>query len=901
MSLTEITGIDVVSFSPTTSTLEGWFSDAASYSKLKARVLKGELEQLSMQDRHFLFDWVARNGILQRAASDPPFMRALATAGIDTTLPSQEPSQESSQDQCIDQQVFCRLIADRDACQRLKASWSTEQKELQACITTCCDILQGLFCYVLLNTKTVLEIASLCGVLHKVFPSTYEFDKELSRKLVAHIQAVQREDKQLVWFFGDLFSHQPENLLLMHSLGLDPNWCHPTSRGTLLFSSEMDLSKCKRVLQRIGVNLLHTNAHGNNALEQHCLRHAVRQMKALTDLGLTLSDHFPYVDCARGHFPHNTFYQAVLTSCFLYPQKREVGRVILSSLTSDDDTTLREVLAQYPEFSMKKLDTKREEGKGKFYPQDLYRFTPLLSERPRLVQCIETVALSWDAMVPSHIFDLLPDFPLLALLIGTLEMLRTDGKKKLPLWVFGELSRQEFAALNQYLFEKPSMMQLFMHFYMKVKEVKVHPRGCIRSTHAHFVTLFIQGMKGACVPACPKKLQEAFQKTVLAQPKETVHIPPTAQVAELGRTLIVETKQGLDAFKILKPGEEYARFSQEYSVSQAFREFAGEFQSQFIEPIGMYAVRKMPSLTGEKPRYIFHYRAIKDTFLYLHTLSEDEFHPARKRTLQDGAKMISMGVYPDSALNHDRELGRGYILLLDLLVLCNPHHKPALYAGGAGMIEQPFFHMQYPNQRLSGWTDLRDASVAGGEEPTSKVKDMKGLEPNKNRYFLQMHALSLLLLEDALRLAGRYRKRWDCDWEDEEKMIRMIEPFAQKLLEGFAIASSSYSKKPYEQWERWAYECGIDWTRAALQIAFWLDNSPSGYPAWIMKGSVPKWLYTDTVHVHVDALEARNFHLDQGFHTEGKQDLGVSNGPLALAEFEKAMHLLYLPVGLHTS
>ena len=65
------------------SPLEQWFKDASDYVRLRQRTLSQEL--FHFQEKSFILDFVARNGIFHNAAKtcDEPFIKGLIEAGID--------------------------------------------------------------------------------------------------------------------------------------------------------------------------------------------------------------------------------------------------------------------------------------------------------------------------------------------------------------------------------------------------------------------------------------------------------------------------------------------------------------------------------------------------------------------------------------------------------------------------------------------------------------------------------------------------------------------------------------------------------------------------------------------------------------------------------------------------
>ena len=167
-------------------------------------------------------------------------------------------------------------------------------------------------------------------------------------------------------------------------------------------------------------------------------------------------------------------------------------------------------------------------------------------------------------------------------------------------------------------------------------------------------------------------------------------------------------------------------------------------------------------LTENEISMVFHYQASTEVFKYLQDLSEEEYVPGRYRSLNDASKMIRLGIYPDlAALFHNRQNSRLYILLVDLLVpiLDGNDFRPR---GGAGRLGEAF-NLDFPNERASGLTDLRDAWHIWKKNPQHLTTEFKDLPyhdyKDSKKFFLQMHALSRVLLIDMLILIERYKRK----------------------------------------------------------------------------------------------------------------------------------------------
>lgn len=447
---------------------------------------------------------------------------------------------------------------------------------------------------------------------------------------------------------------------------------------------------------------------------------------------------------------------------------------------------------------------------------------------------------------------------------------------------------------------------------MKVKFLYLHSGGGTLSTHAKLVSAIITQM-GALMhmpsspwdlPELPKRILNAFKTTVAPFPKETLGISENAKTILQGRTVVIQKDDYLECFKFLRNGEDYAHFSQEYSVSLVLNDVKNVFKSKFIKPLGVYAFRSFPKqleqhkdkLTGDSPAYVFHYKAEPGKYDYLQNLSKEKYIEARSICLTDAAKLVKLGIYPDAApLFHNEGQNRRYVILVDLLVksirksvgftLFSP-------AGGAGRLDQPFTKIEFPNMTEIGLTDNRDAMTFHLKtDHQHSIRDMDQLG-SSSAHFQQIEALARILLVDMLILEQRWRL--DLDWQNTDQM----KAFGDEIAQGLAYVFEGYTEKPRDKCLSFVRESGVDWSLAAKQIAFWVDTCPKGYPGWIAQNKVPGNLYEEDTKVFVDVIQAKNFNPNTGYSTNGNQDIGLYNGPLALTEFEKSMHLLVFALGL---
>jgi hypothetical protein len=799
----------------------------------------------------------------------------------------------------------------------------------------CGDLRLGVYLKSILNAATLKESASLYAHI-SYFSDIGQLHETIKKQLIQHILLMQAQDRSTIWLAISKQIIEIDALLKMKELGFDPNWTDPVNNQTFLFTESAWRIEC--VDQNIiGFNMHHIDAHGNNALEHHC-RHPHKKrsysaIESLTKLGINLSDKFPNIQKCRNVFPDNSYLQALLGTLLLHPGRRILHEIlhylaykqsINFSHTICHNPELSSILGKYVNSSLsEKLDYKN--WRNQYYPADAERLKRCLKDSAKWI--LAFLARFWIERVPSEVFEAIPESPLVSLIIGAIKMQHQQliqGKiKKLAKLdnLFPHLlTHNDMVYFNRYLFAHPDLMHILIQDYMNAKNIYIQSGGGSTTTYGKLVSLLMMRMDKLLqlaqyeweLPEWHKKLLEAFKKRVQPIPAETLNLPNNATLSLLGRTVIMTSETGCDALKFLKRDEKYDHFAQEYSVCKALHGLADQFKSHIIKPIGVYAVKHLPpplacyqeQLSGNQPGFIFHYKAIPETFVYLQNVAAEKYVDSRSRTLHDAAKLIRLGIYPDlAAMFHNHQASRRYILLVDVMVRLGQHSSEyTLFspAGGGGRLENPFIKIKYPNARESGMTDWRDARMYyGGFEDSfyRTIKDMKDLHNKEKRgvtYFYQMSALSNILLIDMLILAERYINEGLLQWKKDDLMLK----FGIELAEGFAHLSASYSGQTYADTLNFTLQSGIDWTRAARQIAFWLDTGPEGYPGWVVQGKVPPGLYEESIDVVVDVSKAKNFEGQSGFRTNGELDIGAYNGPLALDQFEKAAHLLFNAVAL---
>lgn len=742
----------------------------------------------------------------------------------------------------------------------------------------------------LLNTNNLTWAALLLSRLEKCTNLEY-ISSETKKQISQHLETLQIKEGITIWQkLAELSSFSLQMLFALKFLGINP-LCKDPDNQNFLFTDKVFVLKNITNVKSLGFEIDIVNKRGHNALEHHC-RFADKPqsascIKTLCSLGLRLSDHFPNVELCRSVFPNNFTLQAFLGAC-LYDSRRtvclELHRQLPLSITEEFDDALSKNPALHKVYSK------------------IYGRNP----NP-------TVSALWCGNIPTEAFELIPESGKASLVISAIIKQNKGTSKRLtPQDLMSGMSQRSMIYFHRYLFDNPDIMSMLVSDYMKVKEVYIMPGGATISTHAKIIEeMIVKLPKLKHVPKekgelndWQQKLSKAFNARIPPKPVETLPVPNNGKPRLQGRTVIYDGEE-CEGFKFLKQGEKYKYFAQELSVTEAMRNTHAVFKSTFMQSVGIYALKTLPAdfeifkekLSNSQPYIVYHYKAPPGKFKYLQDLSVEEYTDARKICLHDTAILIKSGIYPDLApIFHNESQNRKYVIFVDLLVRLMLRFKGYTSfnpGGGAGRLDQ-IDKIKYPNMTQTGLTDNRDARrLLNLSEGHYEIKDMNSFaEKNvtKGVCYYQMEALARALLVDMLILQHRYFSEKKLHWQDNDSLIK----FSNDIVDGIAFLIAPYSEKPHDQSVSFIKGCGIDWLLAARQIAFWLDTSERGYPQWLAKGKVPEDIYDNKTVVIVDVNNALNFDPVHGCRTEGHQDIGLYNGPLALTEWEKALHIILI-------
>lgn len=767
-----------------------------------------------------------------------------------------------------------------------------------------CKLSNALFFQNVLQSETLDDLAKVIGVIG-VLQYSYQFEPESANELTALITRLEEKENRRIWQNEEITE---SGWMLLQVLGL-LNSIDSNNR-TVLFHAPFILFLQLNKYTQWNLDVHHRDTKGCNALEHHLQHTNLDQLlgilHALSNMGLDLTDEMPYGAIVRKHFPKDLWLQHNLFFLLHNPKKSFVKR-----LGVDVQYRLRHAVFSDPSL---------HERLGKYFdePSHLSTLKPsFLAELGKRVslnaQTIgylkDLIPLWGEENVPMSAFTLIPDSPWVSFAIAALEKQHQNLKPNSKLVPIEKLFpeslflREEMIELHSYAFEHPECFAALMD-YMQLKSLNIYTMGYAQSKYAKIAYHLIRcsqaithiSEKVAALPPWHQAIVRAFNATVPSVPAllELDNQP----IQMLSRTAVIqESPDSSLALKFLKEGESYASFSQESSVTSAFQKEKERFKSTFHQPIGVFTAAELPENLARllsnvkiaKPPTFYAYRSDPKLFQYPEDLNETSYLEMRPIYLEDGAKMVRMGLHPDVAsLFHNQHQERKYVLLIDLFRLMYGRHNFGPSLLGSGRLDQPFAKVLFSNARPTGLTDLRDASpLFQGFSTTSELSEIRRINEVDRLYFMQMNGLASLFLVDMLILTLRLQKEGALHWQNLEEMAR----FGNLLAQGFAHIAASYSEKSYEPSLHFALHCGIDWNRAARQIAFWTDTSSEGYPGYLLKGKLPLDLYEKGAKIRILAERLGiNFDPIKGCSSEGNQDIGVFNGPCCLEEFTKACY-----------
>jgi hypothetical protein len=758
------------------------------------------------------------------------------------------------------------VLSNEDFFHSLGIFWSPS-KELLDIQIKLRDLRKAFFFQALIETENLQNVVKLSAFISTNMNDDFaEFKEKYKDLLIEHIKILQNSEKRTVWQTFEKSNIAIESLNSLLKLGLDPSWEDPILHRNIYFTTL--LTDRNNILEFNKFFLKKTDSNGYNALEYHCRSTlSMEHIRLLVNLGMRLSDHFPYAKKAKELFHDSNFLQVVLASVLLHH-----GNFI-----------------SLDRFKIYKLSITEKEALTSVIEKD--------------EECFKLLGKFWKKYFQKYkLKD--PSF---------------DFANDSELWRnFLQLKREDLLLLCQEFFKNPQSMQPYIKNICKVSSIEFTANGRCQTGYPFFVKAWITAMEDLksfksfeSLPNWQKKLLNSFEEIVTPIFKKNLEIPKETQNTLLGRSVIFASNSSqYDAFKFLKKGEDCLHFLQESSVTKAFNECKDKFKSEFHKPIACYAIKKLPSelkkykkQLGKGSHLVYHYQAVPGIFQYPQDLTADKFQEARYKSLRDAAKMTRLGIIPDLAsMFHNFKSNRKYITLLHLssLLICEYKKRKSSLSGynkGAGKCEQAFDKIKYPNMRYTGLTDLRDATLLYEKNPKRDFSETYRMPPNDHpysKYFNQMQGLSRSLFVDMLFLTDQHKQAQNLNWQNET----FLKTFGQELAQGFAFISAAYTEKSVEEYFYFALNCGIDWIRMARQIAFWTDNTATGYLPWVLKEEIPSNLYEEGVEFSIDLHDNKTFDPEKGFNTNGHQDIGPFSGPLALTEFEKAMHLFIHPVTL---
>ncbi|MDP1879457.1 MAG: hypothetical protein Q8K60_00790 [Parachlamydiaceae bacterium] len=741
--------------------------------------------------------------------------------------------------------------------------------------------------------------------------NTFEIDDDNKLKLRKKIFELEETNRHSIWYY--VFKYNISNIQILNQLDLFINWNDKNNKALLFLYFPNAIIEYKKFIDNSKDNV---SPSLKNLLEFYCeypnLRRKVPISKIIEELSevdieplatlfiekinnLNLNK-FEKIVCLILH-KHN---YEVLKRSYL---KDGFFKIITEKICKSN----RELKSKY----LPDLETKWTK-KLKKYDRKNLRY--LVKYRSYIDAFLNYITSFWEKKIPSKVLQLIPEQPVASLALSSfLRSIKLQNEKmRCVKYFFKGLNNEERSSISNYLILHPRVLSKIVKKDMTLRSIKIKHGGGSVSTYAKLIDAFIakntQREKLIKSPEC--EINKPFYEKLIPSPIESLEINEHAIITSLNRTIYVTLNEQTEAFKFLKVEENYDHFSQEFSVTSFFRQ-QNQFKSEFHKPKGIYLLNQIPdsfkpylnNIKQSSYYIIYHYTPPSvDQFVYLQ--NADNFKFSRQICLADTVNMIALGIAPElGELFHSYASKRKYILFIDLA------QKIASLSisttGGAGRLDQAFFKSKWSNMRKTGLTDLRDVYLFRHEKFDQYTKEFNGcIEINKNikstLIFKEMMFLGNLLLIDMLVLTTRYIDNKKLDWTDEP----FIQTFSEELLEGFTIIMSNFLKKPETECVEFCRKCGVDWLKAARQIAFWCDESDKGFCSYLKNEEIPKEIYGEDVFVDVKnkkevwGASGQKNNLTEDFHlqTNGHQDIGCFNGPLGLTEFERIAHLLYFVV-----
>lgn len=767
----------------------------------------------------------------------------------------------------------------------------------------------ALFCHGLFHAQSLNDAVMIFSEIKLFEEQLSAIPPTVRQACVEKVIQLQYLEKRTIWeAMSQSHCYFSKNiLLLIEQFGIDPNWTsRPLNRNYLFTNLAKEISPEWFEKKMSKVNLWHQDRFKNNALEHHCYHHYEGPYEVIAKLsaaGLRLGDHFPNVEKLCKILPAHPHLQAYLGMCLLFPRSYIVKGVLKS--ISDKEQKLFVHCIKQDEECFKKLgkylekdsqkDLEMVSWESKFDEADRKKMQRALKDQYLEKDILDKLTSLWDDKIPSEELKRIPESFMASFALACIRKQYETKRKPLSVrFFFGLLSHDDMVIFSQYLFANPNYTKMCIHLFMKAKRLDLFPKGGEKTKFEELVFYLITKVGGLHhVPKflldCSKDQQqliEAFNKSPTPKFMEKLPIEKGVAVKSFRSTLVVNGEGGTEYFK-LATSKKWRKLQQEYGVTRVFHEKAAHFKldSHVPKPIGLYLVQQLPSELKslakfpkgkEEPTLVYHYKTIPQSFRSMDDLQGKEWVEAAQRCLLDAGRLIRLGFYPKLFKRSDQE--KNFLFLSDLRgKIINQEYYGAfhVYSNGVkkALMDSQLEHREDSRMRQSGLVHLWQAS---------NIWDESNYDKHYQKFYLQMAHLSNALITYVMHLANPHLKAKKLEWENKE----LMKNFGQYVAAGFAMITAGYSGKTFGECNRFVQECGIDWTRAATQFAFWYDEGPSGYLKWIDAQKVPPGLYEENVQVTIDkekALKMLQYH---------------SEGAFGLIELDRAMYLFFFSIML---
>lgn len=794
----------------------------------------------------------------------------------------------------------------------LVQTWKLSEKLLPF-MPTNDDFCLALFCYGLFHASSVDAAGRIFTRIHLFEKTLSQIKPKVQQECLDKVVQLQKKEKKTIWeALSRYYVGHQETFVLMEQFGLDPNWTDATYNRNYLFTNLAETLPIDSIKKKIcKVNLAHLDSKGNNALDHHCYpryqdgkKMSDEVIKNLTEVGLRLSDRFPNIEKLRTTFPEYPHLQAYLGRCLLFPRMPILSEILdslptieqsffLDSIKKDEALykVLGELIEQREDKDKKKEDQDMSQWESKFPEEYLEKIKKFQQEHCFTNLHLDDLSTLWEGKILPEELKTIPNSFWGSFILACIKKQYEKKSKSLEAsQFFATFSHNDLVLFTQYLFVHPEYMEMCVHSFMTLEQLDLFPGKGSKTGCGNFIASLLRNMKDLLhVPKYKHNLDKnqrdlisVIDEEVVPTFKERLSINPEHPSTLIKRTLVVKTPEGLDFFKVADQ-KRWKRINREYRISKFFHESTHfKFRSQLLKPQGLHVVQNLPPLLkslskeGKGPLVVFHYRNIPDSLKGIEELRGEEFMEASNKCLTDAGKMIRLGMLPNWSSLHPKDEGsKSHLFLLHLLLTVTDkglyHSHTTLKSICQAKIDPKFASKQTTDLRKSGLVCFGKAD---------HFWNTNYVNYHDEKIYVIMANLSRIYLMNIMHVANPYLRLGKLNWNDQKLMFN----FGLCMAGAFAMITEGYADKAYKDCYRFVQGCGINWTRAATQFAFWVDEGPNGYQQWIKANKLPPGLYEEGVQTYINAENSLEFLKN------------MDRSPTVLTELEKAMHLFFFTI-----